>query len=196
MFFAAQLVDEAYGIEADPVAFASVETNLALNRHQPWVRRVHLNHHAVGVGSSTEVEAKRLDMASANAGNSCSGVGATVACGKAKVFWKVNSYTLPALLHYWGVPVTRELFIKIDVEMFECQLVPSWLPWITSLSEKASKPVFHIAFHAQIQACSEQEFKDVYTFAKFFDSVDESCMNHDAKNWTCGTGEFVFHDHY
>ena len=47
LFFASQLVDTAYGIEADPVAFAKVESNLALNMDKDWARKVRINPVAV-----------------------------------------------------------------------------------------------------------------------------------------------------
>lgn len=192
LFYAAQLVDEAYGIEADPVAFAKVETNLALNKGSAWATRVHLNHHAVGLGSEDRnATPTNLGMSSAGAGNSCSGLG-KVACGTAKVFWKVNTHPLPYLLRRWNVPSTRELFIKVDVESFECQLVPSWLPWLEAI--EGSRPTFHLAVHRQIVECSEEEYSKMYQFGLLFDNKNEECMDAVKEQWTCKTGEFLFYD--
>lgn len=192
LFYAAQLVEEAYGIEADPVAFAKVEMNLALNKGSTWAMRVHLNHHAVGLGSDDQNSTPtNLGMATAGAGNSCSGLG-KIACGTAKVFWKVNTYPLPYLLRRWNVPSTRELFIKVDVESFECQLVPSWLPWLEAI--EGSRPTFHLALHEQIINCSEEEYSQLYQFGLLFDNKDDKCMDAVKEQWTCKTGEFVFYD--
>lgn len=197
LFFAAQMVDEAFGIEADPVAFARVETNLALNKGSSWASHVHLNPHAVGLGSSTSHKpaATRVDMSSNSAGNSCSGIG-EASCGRGGpgVFWKVNTYPLPSLLARWNVPATNELFVKVDVESFECALMPSWVPWITSL--KGAKPTFHIAFHDQLNKCSDEDYQSVYQFAKQFTYADEDCMDDAKQTWTCGSGEHIFHDQF
>lgn len=189
LFYAAQLVEEAFGVEADPVAFARVQTNLALNMNNPWAHNVHLNPHAIGMGSTTDLEATQVAMSSAAAGNSCSGLG-SVACGEASVHWKVNAYSLPALLRHWNVPSSEELFIKVDVESYECQLIPSWLPWIESI--QGSKPAFHIAFHGQIEKCSEEEFKAIYRFGKQFHFVRTECMDDINLIWKCESGEFMF----
>ena len=195
LFYAAQLVDEAFGIEADPVAFAQVETNLALNKNSPWASRVRLNHHAVGLGFDDKNATPSIaSMSSASAGNSCSGLG-KVACGKASVFWNVNAYPLPYLLKHWDVPATNQLFIKVDVESFECQLVPSWLPWLQSIEGK--KPIFHIALHSQIVKCSQDEYKQIYQFGSLFDFKHDACMDKDKEEWIghgCGEGEFLFYD--
>lgn len=193
LFFAAQLVNEAYGIEADPVAFADVETNLALNKNSAWASQVNLNHHAVGLGSNWEGFPINLNMSSASVGNSCSGLG-KVACGNAKVFWKVDAYPLPYLLNRWNIP-TNDVFIKVDVESFECQLIPSWLPWLKHI--KGKKPTFHIAFHSQITKCSTEEYQHVYQFGLMFESRDNACMNEDREEWMgehCLSGEFLFYD--
>ena len=199
LFYAAQMVDEAFAIEADPAAFAIVETNLALNSHTNWARHVHINSHAVGLGTDAAPNATRVEMASAGAGNSCSGIGASRACGKPKVFWKVNSYPFPSLLAHWGLPSTQELFVKVDIETFECKLIPSWLPWIESL--EGPKPVFHIAFHSQVFSCSEEEYKDILKFAKFFDSSSDSkfieeCIDEEKQTWKCRSGETLFYDNF
>lgn len=194
LFYAGQMVEEAYGIEADPIAFAKVETNLALNKDMAWASRIHLNHHAVGLGSEdSDATPTNLDMSSAKAGNSCSGLGAIAAiCGKAKVFWKVNAYPLPYLLKRWNVPSTNSLFVKVDVESFECQLVPSWLPWLKNIEGR--KPIFHLALHEQIVRCSQEEYKQIYQFGLLYDNKDDNCMDENREEWTCLSGEFLFYD--
>lgn len=197
LFYAAQLVDEAYGIEADPVAFAHVEVNLALNKDKAWASRIYLNHHAVGLGSEDWNETStKLVMTSASAGNSCSGLGNKIACGSPKDVWQVSSYPLPFLLKRWNLPATNDLFIKVDVESFECNLLPSWLPWLRNIG-RSKKPVFHIAFHSQIEKCSQNEYKEIYQFAVLFDIKNEACMDEGKLEWAgqgCYSGEFLFYD--
>lgn len=195
LFFAAQLVDEAYGIEADPVAFARVETNLALNKDTTWARHVHLNHHAIGLGSHTEVLAEKVKMTSGKAGNSCSGLG-EVSCveeGAEKVSWTVNTFSLPSFLMHWHIPVSSDLFIKIDTESFECNLIPSWNSWLKAAH--GPKPIFFIAFHSQIVPCTTEQYKEIYEFAQLFDVSDSNCMDDSKKTWVCETGEYPFYDH-
>lgn len=190
VLFAAQMVDEAFVIEPDPVAFAQLQTNLGLNQNTPWGRRIHLNPHAVGVGSSLELAPVPVAMVSAAPGNSMSGIGVKGSTG-----WQVDSYTLPSLLARWGLAPTKELFIKVDVETFECKLIPSWIPWIRSIT---TRPTFHISFHSQLQRCTDAEFDLVYEFAGLFDSFSsaaiQNCVDHAQKRWTCGTGDFLFHN--
>lgn len=192
LFYAAQLVEKAVAIDGDPQAVADLETNLALNADKPWAHHTSIHPHVVGLGSSTTVNATSLTMRG-KAGNSCSGVAAIHRCGSnGAVEWKVNAYSLPAILNRLNIPVNRGLFIKVDVESFECQLVPTWLEWIRSLPE--SKPVFHLAFHKQIAHCSEEQYRSVYEFAKLFDYASENCLNDEKQLWTCGSGEFVMYD--
>lgn len=195
LLYAAQLVDEAYGIEADPVAFAHVEVNLALNRDKVWASHTYLNHHAVGLGSEEwNPNPSNIRMASAGAGNSCSAVD-NVGCGTPKDFWQVNAFQLPYLLRRWNVPATKDLFIKIDVESFECQLLPSWLPWLNTI-DGPNKPIFHVAFHSQIVSCSTEEYRQIYKFASLFQFVDGVCMDKVRQEWAeqCHTGEYMFFD--
>lgn len=193
MFYAAQLVDEAYGMEADPVAFAKVETNLALNRKAAWASKVHLSPHAIGIGSSeTDSTAATVKMSSAMAGDSCSGIAGKLGCGEANVNWEVNAHPLPYLMKRWNVPSSGQTFVKVDVESYECQLVPSWIEWLGSI--QGAKPTFHIAFHSNFNECTPEEYGLVYQFANMFEYKEENCMDKEKKVWICGLGEFLFHD--
>lgn len=199
LFFAGQLVEEAYGIEADPAAFAKVESNLALNKDTPWASRVRLNHHAVGLGADpSDGTPVSLPMSSSEAGNSCSSLGAVQKCTKHKredlETWTVDSYSIPYLLNKWNLPSTSSLFLKVDTEGFECQLVPSWLPWVQGIKGKGPKPTFFVAFHSSFSPCSEEQYHDVYKFASLFDVVREDCMDRENELWTCTLGEYLFSD--
>ena len=164
LFYAAQLVDKSFGIEADPVAFASVSTTLKLNQDKSWGKKVTIQPGGVGPGSDEHIAATAVPMKSASAGNSCSGMGKKVSCGDAAQKWDVFTYSLPALFAHWKIDPWNS-FIKVDVEAFECTLVPSWIQWIRKLS---SKPTFYISFHASITRCSDDEYRRMLQFAKMF----------------------------
>ena len=227
ILFAAPLVDMAFGIEADPVAFAGVETNVALNLpYHAWAKNVYLTPRAVRAGDSTDLETVSLEMKSSSAGNSCSGLGDEVhACGirgRPLVSWKVNSNTLPSLLNLWQLPISQELFVKVDTESYECQLIPTWLKWLepysrrrdafkgingTSTGSASSEsnhevgqklPTFFLAFHSQISKCSEEQYHAIYQFAQLFEDEPRAshkrCLNDQLQKWTCGYGEYLFRD--
>ena len=170
LFFAAQMTGSAFGIEADPVAYASVSATLHLNREKPWFRKVRIQPAGVGPGSSDMLIPTEVSMMSASPGNSCSGMGSTVnSCSGGEVLdkWRVNTYPLPALLKHWGV-ADGSVFVKVDVESFECTLVPSWIPWLSTLD---TKPTFLISFHSYVTACTENEYQLILKFAKLFRSA-------------------------
>merc|ERR1712086_63341 len=200
LFYAAQLVERAYGIEADPGAFAIVHANLMLNSGSPWGSRIHIQPGGIGLGSGTSPDPFQVEMTSAGAGNSCSTIGELThsLCGDSKNQrkWKVNTYPLPALLHRWGVPLPST-FIKVDVEAFECALLPSWLPWLKALEHK---PTFHIAFHNGVRKCSADELVAIGELGRLFKHVIKSETGNamSAKRlqgeWKQLSGEYVFSD--
>jgi len=168
LLYAAQLVETSFGVEADPVAFASVTTTVALNTDKVWGKSITVQPGAVGVGSTDSLTPEAVIMQSAKPGNSCSGIGEWAEnCGIVKEKWQVNSYKLPALLKKWGV-ATSDAFIKVDTEAFECKLVPSWIPWLESMRVK---PTFFISFHAYVAKCTEEEYKAIARFTRLFKRV-------------------------
>merc|ERR1712086_465469 len=200
LFYAAQLVERAYGIEADPGAFAIVHANLMLNSGSPWGSRIHIQPGGIRLGSGTSPDPFQVEMTSAGAGNSCSTIGELThsLCGDSKNQrkWKVNTYPLPALLHRWGVPLPST-FIKVDVEAFGCALLPSWLPWLKALEHK---PTFHIAFHNGVRKCSADELVAIGELGRLFKHVIKSETGNamSAKRlqgeWKQLSGEYVFSD--
>ena len=171
LLYAAQYasVRHAVGIEADPAAFGAVTNNLRLNAHRSWAKKVEVYPVAVRMG--TGKQKLRLKMQSAAAGNSCSGLKA-VACGNVAVTWKVDAYTLPNILHRGNIPVSPHLFVKVDVESYECELLGSWVPWLRLFQ---AKPTFHIAFHGPtVRKCSAAQYAGIQDFAALFKTVIDS----------------------
>merc|ERR1719486_607675 len=117
-----------------------------------------------------------MTMITANAGNSCSGVGKVArACGEATMKWDVQSYPLEHLLDSWGVlqrvrENNKKMLIKIDVEAYECKLMPDFYSWLLPLYEVNQKhlPTFYVSYHPQITACSEQEYQGLLEVVKLY----------------------------
>ena len=199
LFFAAQMVKSAVGIEADPAAYAIVSYNAALNKRRTWGHRVSVIAAAIGIGSHEYLQPVRLDMKSSFPGSSCSGNGKFVYfCGGKKdfFFWKVNSYTLPSVMKAKQIPETKSTFIKIDVESFECSLIPSWLPWLQRLGN--DKPTLFISTHAHISPCTPHqnnfffEIFKIYKHAHCIGGTGSSCITNN--EWFVPSGFVVFSD--
>lgn len=161
LLFGATRAARAFGIEGDPVAYADTLVNLQLNAAA--LKNVHLQPGCVSV--QREVK----DMRSADAGNSCSGVGDAVACGNATVAWRVQCYDLPFLFSHWGVDLGLDTFIKIDVESYECALVPSLVDWLLAAQ---LKPTISLAMHSQVAPCDEGGYADITRLAAAYTHVE------------------------
>lgn len=154
LFYAAQMVDMAIGIEADPVAYALVSTNLALNNDKWWAAHTFIQPGAIREGSTSSVESIQTTMSSSAPGNSCSGMNGLLngdcdqndTTNSSSFEWNVNAYTLPAIFAHYQVPENEKTFIKIDVESYECYLLPSWLEWLSALPV-GRKPTLRVEFH-------------------------------------------------
>lgn len=222
LFFATQLVPYALGIEgntnintntnfnnntynnkADPVAYAYVSYNLALNRNKIWSQHTFVQGAAVGLGSDANGPPTEMNMTATEPGNSCSGVGKTIFnCGgkdKSKWFkWKVNAYSLPSIMHAYNIPTRRTTFIKVDIESFECALLPSWKKWFVESGNQ--KPTLYVSFHSQILICNDDEFTTIAEIAKLYihvscekDDKTTPCFSTDGK-WILDTGSATFSD--
>ena len=124
---------KAVGFEGDPNAYAAVYANLEGNSHRIWYNHTFVYPVAVTTGHN-EDGAKRVSMRSGSPGNSCSGMKNLKihekSSGRGKASWDTDGYTLPHLLRLNGIPFSKDTFIKIDVESYECELIPSWLNWL------------------------------------------------------------------
>jgi len=179
LLFGAQLSSRAFGIEADPKAVAEIEFNLKMNVNVLWASRTFLQPGCV----STRNEARQ--MRSKDPGNSMSSLG-LVSHKKEDILlfsWEVQCYTLPFLFDVWKInPETEHVFVKIDVESFECALVQSFEEWLRSLRRK---PTLHVAFHSQIVSCSHEEYASVQRIMSLYKYTSSNEL---------GSGEFVWSD--
>jgi len=107
-------------------------------------------------------------MKSSGAGNSGSGVGNRVFSATSQE-WSVNGYSLPYLFGMWGVQLKHDpVFIKIDIESYECSLVPSFYDWFR---EEAVLPTIFVSFHPQIEPCTRSQMEKVLEVFKLFEQV-------------------------
>mmetsp|Transcript_24283 Transcript_24283/g.51512 ORF Transcript_24283/g.51512 Transcript_24283/m.51512 type:complete len:367 (+) Transcript_24283:135-1235(+) len=155
------------GIEADPVAYAVAEYNVELNKaHRSWGDRVTVDSGCVASPEDKGV----LEMKAAKfPGASMSGIGEKVAKNVAAV-WTVYCYTLPELFEeYWHIERPyHDVMIKIDVESYECKLIPSFYDW---LKDEEHLPKMFMSFHPDIQYCTNEEYEGVLKFLRLYDHV-------------------------
>jgi FkbM family methyltransferase len=199
LLYHAQLSKHSYGIEADPVAYATAEYNVELNRkaNPKWGKRITLESTCV---SSPEDVGSLTMTAGRKPGMSMSGIGNKVV-KPSHVKWKVQCHTLPSIFDHWGISKPyKDHFIKIDVESYECRLIPSFHDW---LKDEQYLPTLFISFHPQIEDCDEEGWKGAFktfqlyeyvacnddekvlpitrdtTFAQFQDMLKTQCRNYD-----------------
>lgn len=199
LLFAAQLADRSFGIEGDPAAFAGARSNLALNSDDSWARRAFVQPACV----ATDEMAGTQEMASAAAGDSCSGLNKSSGCfrrGHAPVKWQVRCYSLPYLFAKWRIATDATTFIKIDVEGFECKLLPSLAGWLGE-SKDHSKPTLHFALHAQTSSCTSDEQAAILRLSNQYRHAYCTSGQHQGVEWTammnrlpCPMSEVVFSD--
>lgn len=172
LLYHGQFSKTSIGIEADPAAFAKAEENLNLNkrRNPEWAKHVFVYPACV----SSDVDSGKKSMRSAkHAGRSSSGIGDKIYLHKEKVskfmIWNVQCYTLQHLFAILNIQKPyKHVLIKIDVESYECKLIPSFYDW---LKHETFLPTFFISFHPQISPCTDKEFRDVLKVLKLYDTV-------------------------
>jgi len=166
LFYAAQNVNYAYGFDGDPSAFAQLERNLQWNSNSFWGKKCKILPTAVIEGSTSKRE--MINMKSAGAGNSCSGI-KDVACGKVKTHWKVQGFTLPYLMKYYSIPENSSTFVKIDVESYECELLPSWFQWLSQLD---NKPTLRVSLHGvYVRMCTKEQYAVIDNIAGLYNDI-------------------------
>eukprot|EP00804_Cyclotella_cryptica_P015549 CCRYP_003578-RA/>CCRYP_003578-RA protein AED:0.22 eAED:0.22 QI:0/-1/0/1/-1/1/1/0/364 len=161
----------SFGIEADPVAFATVEYNVDLNKklHPHWGNKITIDSGCISSPNDIGEMTMRAGIAP---GASVSGIGNKVYKdqGEKTVTWKVQCRTLYDVFeNYWSIHKPyKDVFIKVDIESYECKLVPSFYDW---LKDEKYLPKMFISFHPQIESCTDEDFEGVLTFLKLYDHV-------------------------
>ena len=82
--------------------------------------------------------------------------------------------TLSHLLKINQIPVSKETFIKIDVESYECELLSSWLDWLHDLNDK---PTLFVSFHGYVRCCSAEQYGKILKLANRYKTVNEKERN-------------------
>lgn len=202
LFYGAQMVEKAVGFEGDPSAYAVVYSNLAGNSHRRWYNHTYIYPVAVREGHN-QFQGKSISMRSAAAGNSCSGISEIKtrkdnACGNDmnNESWNINAYTLSHLLKLNEIPTTKETFIKVDVESYECELIPSWYDWMKKMS---SKPTLFVSFHGNnVRCCSKEQYDKILDFSELYKGLYYNMKRTKAENYfntvNCTTEVLVFSD--
>lgn len=154
----------SYGIEADPAAYAVAEHNLFLNRHRDWANHVFLESACVSAPASVG----KMTMKSYNPGESMSSI-TEKQYKPSRMDWEVQCYTLPSIMEHWGVDlVAQPVMIKIDVESYECKLLPSFYEW---LKDQPSLPTIFVSFHPQISECTDNEWVQILKLFQLYKEV-------------------------
>ena len=170
LLYHGQFSRRSFGIEADPTAFAVVQYNVELNRklNPSWGNHVSVDSGCVSAPKDT---GKLTMKAGGGPGQSMSGIGEKVS-GETEnpVTWEVQCYTLYDIFaNYWNIQKPyKDVLIKIDVESYECKLVPSFYDW---LKDEHFLPKMFLSFHHQIEECSDDEFEGVLKVLKLYDHV-------------------------
>ena len=206
MLYHAQLSRRSYGIEADPMAHQEFVYNMNLNpsNNNMWLE---------GVAVTAPQDVGVLNVQSQNLGNSQILLGtnqnsdATTGqnpAGSNKSVM-VRGYTLPYILAHWDVHVmTDKIFLKMDIESYECRLVPTFHEWLQTAAQLAHRhdesnnnnnnnihnTHFHetrtvapiltilVSFHPQIRPCTKEQMRGVLETMKLFQYVSCNQDNH------------------
>lgn len=105
-----------------------------------------------------------VEMHSHSAGNSCSGLG-VIGCGESAVRWSVTAFTLPDLFAHWRIAANEHVFIKMDVESYECELLPSFFSWFSRLPRK---PTLYVSMHSQVANCTAEQYSNIAKLFKLY----------------------------
>lgn len=82
--------------------------------------------------------------------------------------WKVGSFPLPYLFAIWSInPEKDKVFLKVDVESHECELVPSWVDWMATLRRK---PTVYLSLHSHVRLCTDEQYAQITRFIRLFKS--------------------------
>jgi hypothetical protein len=65
--------------------------------------------------------------------------------------------------------LSLDTFIKIDVESYECALVPSMVNWLLAAP---LKPTLSLAMHRQVSPCNEGAYADITRLAAEYKHVE------------------------
>jgi len=133
--YGAQLAAKTYVFEPDPIAFAELEQNVALNRETAWHGRIQLQNVAIA-GHNGELEIG----AHGDGGDSMS----SALLAEKGDSWTVKSFELVSFLKSENLE-SESLFCKMDIEGFEYDLADS----IAEFAARCPQAHIFLSLHPQ-----------------------------------------------
>ena len=108
----------------------------------------------------------------------------------------VASVFLFVVFYKMAIPASKETFIKVDVESYECELIPSWFDWMNDLREK---PTLFVSFHGHnVRCCTKEQYDKILSFSKLFKGFWYNMKKAKPEDFfsvaTCTTEVVVFSD--
>lgn len=115
----------------------------------------------------------------------------------------MQCYDLPYLFKHWGVDLSLDTFIKIDVESYECAHIPSMVDWLLAAP---LKPTISLAMHSQVASCQADAYADItrltlaYRFVECnseagFAQLSPAQLAAEGVGKLCPSGELLLSDH-
>lgn len=126
LLFGCKFAKKCYGLEPDPVAFKEASRNIKLNNLNVEL----LENCVAGKNGPVTMYSKSL-------GNSESSI-----YNKNKFHWTADCVTMESLYRRWNV--NGKVFMKIDIEGGEYDLLSCWIDWLQTLP---IKPMLYISLH-------------------------------------------------
>lgn len=114
-FYCAQVARLSYAFEPDPVAFKELEQNFQANRERDWISRLTVYNAAIASASGT------IQLGSREGGGDSM---SSVLFSDEHTSWEVKAIRLQDFIKHNGLE-DRELFIKMDIEGGEYDLIPT-----------------------------------------------------------------------
>jgi FkbM family methyltransferase len=171
--FGAQLAKRVFSLEPDPVAYTTLDMNVKLNQASSvsadatgFPNNIHV--HPIAVVAPQD--AGYVTLETGKKGNSESMITSSVSGTKEETF-EAAGYTLPFLFNLWGIQFEEQpIFIKIDIEAYECSLIPSFYEWLSA--ESIQPLTMFISFHPQLRPCTMNQMKGVLKTLTLFTTVE------------------------
>lgn len=98
------------------------------------------------------------------------------------------------LFQRWDIDPEREhVFVKIDVESYECFLLPSWKAWFAGLNRK---PTLYLSLHENVSPCTDSQYQEIAQLAKRYKYLSPGLLNDDGSILMGKKGEYILSDYF
>ena len=129
LLYGCQIAKIAYGLEPDPIAFAELEKNIALNK--PMSDNIRLLNACIAPNSGEVALGSRGD-----GGDSSS----SLLFERKKTHWTVKALSFDDFIRQYNVANCN--FIKMDIEGGEYEILPTMVDYL-----EAQRPTLHLSLH-------------------------------------------------